>query len=101
MFPQKKKTKLRHKHFAVLPAAKYRVSHYVTVENVIINHNPTKKKYCCQKKQKKTSQRAQNRKQKKKEKMKQKQTTKKSVQFTNNSGKIPNSIQNWVPSRIV
>ena len=35
---KKTKTTLRHKHLAVLLIAKNQMSHYVIIENLIINH---------------------------------------------------------------
>ena len=40
---KKAEAPLRHKPFAVLPTAKFQLSHYIIIENLIINHNHTKK----------------------------------------------------------
>ena len=45
---KKAEAPLRHKPFAVLPTAKFQLSHYIIIENLIINHNHMKKKRCCQ-----------------------------------------------------
>ena len=45
---KKAETTLRHKHLAVLPTAKSQKSHYVTFENIIMNHNHMKKNRRCQ-----------------------------------------------------
>ena len=40
---KKAEVPLRHKPFAVLPTAKFQMSHYIIIENLIINHNHMKK----------------------------------------------------------
>ena len=50
--PKKAETTLRHKHLAVLPTAKSQMSHYVIIDNLIINHNHMRKNDVAKKKQK-------------------------------------------------